>query len=419
MKIISQETLNNLDGYAEEFNSAKPFKHVLMKNFFDDSFGRAILKNFPAIENPECLINEFGDKSRKAAFHNVRDLGSVFVELDNYVKSPQFLKLMSRITGIPDLMYDPEYHGAGTHENLNGQGMDTHIDFNYHRTTGLHRRLNAIIYLNEEWVPDWGGAIELHKNPWNVDEDWWVSFLPLFNHCVLFETNEYSWHGFSPVNVPPDRKVISRKSFTIYFYSKERPKNEVAEKHGTIYIQSGLPRQMKVGHELSDTDISSLKNNFNKRNNYLAAMYRREKQFHNTIKTLRFQLDRLQEKFSVPVYGNAVSGSPVTGIYPDMSASSKVSIPILSKQPLTSITLHGIVPDWIETNSLSVSIDGSPVVDDCSVQGDFSLEVPLPANCNKKLELVIYASKTMAPIEVNKGEDRRQIAFRFKEIECE
>src|SRR5438270_7735672 len=63
---------------------------------------------------------------------------------------------MSELTGIPGLLYDPEYHGAGTHDNHDGQGMDPHVDFNLHRSTGYHRRINAIIYLNGSWDPKWG-----------------------------------------------------------------------------------------------------------------------------------------------------------------------------------------------------------------------------------------------------------------------
>ena len=36
------------------------------------------------------------------------------------------------------------------------------------------------------------------------------SFSPIFNRCVVFETNEISFHGVSAVKCPADR---SRKSF--------------------------------------------------------------------------------------------------------------------------------------------------------------------------------------------------------------
>lgn len=418
MQILSDTTLNSLDKYAQAFQSNQPFKHVLMKDFFDNDFCRKIVDNFPKIKNPEALINEFGDKSRKAARHDVRNLGSVYVALDNYVKSPEFLEIMSRLSGIPNLIYDPEYHGAGTHENLNGQGMDTHIDFNYHRTTGLHRRLNAIIYLNEQWEAEWGGSIDLHKNPWNPDEDWHVSFLPLLNNCVLFETNEYSWHGFSPVQVPPGKKVISRKSFTIYFYSQERPTNEIAEKHGTIYIQSPLPAHIKPGYVIADSDLTALKSNFKKRNNYLAAMYRREKQFHTSIQNLKGRLDKFEKLFSVPVYGYAVCKNPVTGIYPDMSASGKVSLPLFTKKPLTTITVRGLVPDFIGTNKLSFAVDGLPILKDVEVKGRFSVDIPWKSSSQKNLTLTITSAKNIAISDNGISKDKRKIAFKLIEVEC-
>lgn len=47
-------------------------------------------------------------------------------------------------------------YGGGTHENLDGIDLDPHVDFNYDDRTGLHRRLDILVYLNREWGEAWG-----------------------------------------------------------------------------------------------------------------------------------------------------------------------------------------------------------------------------------------------------------------------
>src|SRR5258708_31412501 len=85
--------------------------------------------------------------------------------------SPQFLDLIGEITGIPDLLFDPALYGGGTHENLHGQDLDPHVDFNYDEAQRLHRRLNLIVYLNKDWRTEWGGAPEPHSNPPRAGEN--------------------------------------------------------------------------------------------------------------------------------------------------------------------------------------------------------------------------------------------------------
>ena len=99
---------------------------------------------------------------------------------------------------------------AARTRNLDGKGLDVHIDFNIDERRMLHRRVNLLIYLNKEWQHEWGGAIELHSDPWNPAADEVSASLPLFNRTLLFETNEYSWHGFKRITLPDDRKALSR-----------------------------------------------------------------------------------------------------------------------------------------------------------------------------------------------------------------
>ncbi len=313
MKILSDDLIGNVDGYRKQFETAKPFRHVLITPFFEPAIAEAMLTEFPVPRESE-MVNEFGKKNRKFACHDVRSIGPTYRLIDDYLSSPEFAAIMERVTGIQDLLYDPEYHGAGTHDNLSGQGMDAHVDFNLHRTTGYHRRFNAIIYLNKEWRKEWGGNLELHTNPWDFENDKIVSYPPLFNHCVLFETNEHSWHGFQRVQMP-DGREISRKSFTTYMYTKDRPANEIAAKHGTTYVQPGPPKHFRPGYTLTADDVQELKMAFKRRNAYLQAMYQRESQLLTQVESLKNQI-RSQERSQSRIKqraGKSHSGSYAQG----------------------------------------------------------------------------------------------------------
>ena len=68
---------------------------------------------------------------------------------------------------------------------------------------------------------------------------------PLFNRCVILETNEISFHGHpKPLNTP---KGVSRKSLAAYYFTKERPADELANDHETIYVNTtGVSGEVKI-----------------------------------------------------------------------------------------------------------------------------------------------------------------------------
>jgi hypothetical protein len=182
-----------------------------------------------------------------------------------------FLRRLSDVTGIPDLLYDPDYVGGGTHENLDGQELDVHVDFNYHPKTFQHRRLNLILFLNPEWSESWGGCLELCADPWNPAGADVVRIQPLANRAVLFETTERSWHGFTP-----EKREISRRSIAVYFYTKNRPAEETAPSHATVYIPRPLPAYLQAGHALTESDMSELRNLIQRRDDQIRFLYERE-----------------------------------------------------------------------------------------------------------------------------------------------
>jgi hypothetical protein len=258
--------------FAEQFAHREPFRHVVVDDFLAPEFATALWVEFPAFERGHAL-NESGEPGGKAVVERIPALGGSFAQLDALIRSESFRDLIARITGIPALLYDPHYFGGGTHENRAGQDLDPHVDFNRHPLEDWHRRLNLIVYLNPEWDVAWGGALELHSDPRSA-EDRVRSITPAFNRCVIFETTEWSWHGFTRIALPPERAGLTRKSVALYFYTRQRPPEELAPAHSTIYVDRPLPERFAAGLTLSEADISELRTLLARRDQHNARLYR-------------------------------------------------------------------------------------------------------------------------------------------------
>lgn len=291
-QMIDPGVMERADALADRFATARPFRHVAIDGFFTPETARALAEGFPAFDE-KLAMNENGQVGAKAVNEKVRDLGGPWVGLDDLVQSEAFRALISRITGVPDLLYDPHYFGGGTHENLHGQGLDAHVDFNFHPVTRQHRRLNLIIYLTEEWDDAWGGSIQLHKDPYLApSEDDIAVVTPLFNRCVIFETNEHSWHGFPRIDLPEDKRHLSRKSFALYYYTVSRPGAELGPEHSTIYVEQHLPGDLAPGEPLSPERVQHIRNLVASRDQHLRRLY-------GNIKQLYTELNELKERYGL------------------------------------------------------------------------------------------------------------------------
>ncbi|MGI9603510.1 MAG: 2OG-Fe(II) oxygenase [Acidimicrobiales bacterium] len=273
-ELLSAATLARLDDLHQQFVTAAPFRHVVIDGFLDDAWCRRMADAFPEFDEA-AATNELGLVGRKAVQEGVVDLGGPYPDVDGFLQQPEFLAAIGRITGIDGLLYDPHYTGGGTHENLSGQSLNPHVDFNYHPIEHWHRRLNLIVYLNDEWEAEWGGGIEFHRDPW-ADDDEVTTWLPEFNRAVLFETTERSWHGFQEVLPAPDGAARSRRSFAIYLYSHDRPEDETFAPHATHYVQRPLPDHLRAGHTLDEADVYSIHAAVDERTQWIRFLYERE-----------------------------------------------------------------------------------------------------------------------------------------------
>jgi hypothetical protein len=272
-EFINSSLIGNEPALQDEFINAKPFRHIAIDDFFTNSFCTRLIEEFPEFDE-KLAINEDGIVGAKAVREKIRGIGPAYSALDELCQSEAFRKLVGEITGIADLQHDPWYFGGGTHENREGQSLDAHVDFNYHPKTRQHRRLNLIVYLNPEWEDSWGGSLQLHRDPYlTPSQDTIKLVTPLANRCVIFETNEHSWHGFKRIELPDGKKQLSRKSFALYYYTDTRPEQEIESEHSTIYVGEHLPEWYEAGMTLDAEQLQHVRNLIASRDQHLKRLY--------------------------------------------------------------------------------------------------------------------------------------------------
>lgn len=419
MSSLSAGALARVELAAAEFSSARPFRHVVIPDFLRRDLCERLLVDFPRFEDRHAL-NEMGEVGGKAVRMDVREVSPAYRELDAFLQTRQFLDHVSRVTGIPDLLYDPDYIGGGTHENRDGQGLDAHVDFNYHPRTKWHRRLNLIVYLNPEWDDAWGGALELHSDPWNPARNEVVGIPPLFNTCAIFETTETSWHGFRAIRLPEGRADLSRKSFAIYLYTRERPPEQTAPPHATIYVPDSAPGWLRAGHALDAGDCGDLQQRFTRLRTQLRYLYEREKHFGAQIRQLEEALDEARRLQRLPLQGYAVQSAAPEGLWPDGWAGDAFRCRFVPTRAARRLTLELWSPPGLGTGQqLRIELAGKCWMQSLQSGLPTPVELDLALVAGSEVVLSIDAARTWIPAAEGSSPDQRPLAFRLLQVALE
>lgn len=208
---------------AETYQNSPPFPNIYFDDFFDADFLREIKNEFPDLNKLKDKIYYNNPNEDKYATKGEYTFGPKTKELVHFLNSQPFLEFLQELTGIKEtLIPDPYFDGGGFHEIKPGGYLKLHVDFHKHKKMHLSRRLNLLVYLNEDWDESYGGHFELWERDMSKAV---VRISPLFNRVALFTTTGDSWHGHpDPLTCPPDR---SRRSLALYYYTNGRPEGEL------------------------------------------------------------------------------------------------------------------------------------------------------------------------------------------------
>ena len=218
--------------WRQAYSSNVPFPHIVIDDFFDSRTLCGVLSEVNAIDRSQRyakFLDRKTDHNKFAYFPEV--VGPETSRLVNFLNSGPFLSYMENLTGIDNLIADPSYFGGGLHWIENGGFLEVHADFNHLKKYNLERRINLLLYLNENWKDEYNGQLELWDRKSMTRAK---SVSPIFNRCVVFSTTKESLHGHpAPLAMPPG---MARRSLALYYYTNTW--DQAVQAHTTLYYIS-------------------------------------------------------------------------------------------------------------------------------------------------------------------------------------
>lgn len=229
--------------------NAYPFPFVYIDNLFDDNKLSLVNDEIESGKYKKDIRNIKGEEIKtRSDFKCIEDIPKNMFDIFSVLNGGRFLECLTKLTSINGLISDPYFHGGGVNQINKSGTLAIHVDGTTHKTMNVKRRLNAILFLNNDWDDSWGGHHEqwVPKEPnlhyLDEKQEWECVRLirPINNRLMIFTTNDHSWHGHTkPLNLP---EGVSRKSLITYYYTIDRPKSDIIyeEPHRALFVNNSL-----------------------------------------------------------------------------------------------------------------------------------------------------------------------------------
>jgi hypothetical protein len=197
----------------------KPFSYLVIDDFCDLEKLKEMRSMIPELENKSRDYMFANNKFEKS---NYKELGSLFNELYEDLKSERFNKFLSFIS-VKEVFVDPKNHGGGLHQGKKNSFLDMHLDFNYHPLhDNWYRQMNLLLYLNTDWKEEYGGHLKVEDLRSGEKDEIAVPF----NRMVIQECGPYTLHGYDMTSFPEGnyRTSVATYAYTIHNKLMEKPR---------------------------------------------------------------------------------------------------------------------------------------------------------------------------------------------------
>jgi Rps23 Pro-64 3,4-dihydroxylase Tpa1-like proline 4-hydroxylase len=196
------------DSLNQQFLSTNRINSCLVDNLLTESDAREIYAAFPNQEEMLCLkdLREF-----KYVGIQMNRFNPLLEEIVYAFQDPRIVALVSKITGIKELLPDEHLYAGGISLMHEGCFLNPHLDNSHDKDRHNYRVLNLLYYVTPAWEEAYGGNLEL----WDQGVKHACRTIhSKFNRLVIMITNQASWHSVSKVEHSGRRCCVSNYYFS-------------------------------------------------------------------------------------------------------------------------------------------------------------------------------------------------------------
>lgn len=219
---------SNTHDLQVEYRSHPSYSKIEIKNFLPLNIVQEMAKELDSL--PLEQGKKFTRKGSCMYEYNDLEITPIQDEVVNALHSGPFLKWLQEVTDTIDLIPDPHLIGAGYAKAYTGDSLKIHTDFNWNEELKLHRRLSAIVYLNEEWNEDWGGNLDFY----DINREDRISrVVPGAGNLVVWSYHNLAFHGYpDPMKNP---EGTCRKNLRLFYYVSNAKHDDHFPPHRSLY----------------------------------------------------------------------------------------------------------------------------------------------------------------------------------------